>query len=299
MRTGPWRIAGISPAAILFVAMLAVLVPAGTASAQETANLVRQIERLRRDLNDLQKYVYRGEQPPASSAAGAGDGALPTDVAARMQVQITQMQEQMRSMNGRVEEVQHRIGLLEQRLERLSADLELRLQAIETAIGGGAGDAAAGADRGNAGAGTDVVAPAGVTTVPPPPEGASPQEQYDYAYDYLKNRQYERGRLAMETFMDRNPDHDMADNAAYWIGETHYVERAYKEAAKAFLDGYRRYPNADKAPDNLLKLGKSLAALGETDSACKTYAKLLETYPGARPGIINLAKSEQKKLDCN
>lgn len=275
----------------------AVLLAAQPATAQESGNLARQVERLRRELADLQRYVYKGGQKPGAATTPADGGQpLSTDVAARMQVQITQMQGQVRTMNGRVEEVQHRITLLEQRLDRMSEDLEARLLTIEDALVNGTPSAAAATGKlpPEGGSGQIAVAP---VVLPDLPEG-TPREQYDFAYNLLKKHQWIEGRAALLAFLEKNPDDDLSDNASYWLGETYYINKQYKDAAKAFLEGYRKYPKADKAPDNLLKLGKSLAALNQPDKACTTYAKLLEDYPNSQPRIIKLAKSERKTLNC-
>ena len=282
---------------------LSILFSAQPVAAQDSGNLARQVDRLRRELADLQRYVYKGGQPPAATATD-GDQAVQPEVAGRMQVQITQMQEQMRDLTGRLEEVQHRIMVLEDRLNRMSEDLEVRLLAIEDALaqGGGAapagvpsgGDAPAQDDGGNSAAAPQSVARAGPVELP---EGTA-REQYDFAYNLLKNHQWSEGRSALQAFVEKHPDDELADNAAYWIGETYYINKQYKDAAKAFLEGYRKYPKADKAPDNLLKLAKSLAALDQIDNACTTYGKLLEDYPNSLPRIIKLAKSERKKLNC-
>lgn len=285
---------------------LAVLLAAQPAPAQDSGNLARQVERLRRELADLQRYVYKGGQPPASATTAGGGQAVSPEVAGRMQAQITQMQEQMRDLNGRIEEVQHRIRVLEDRMNRMSEDLEVRLLAIEDALAKGAGAAPAptaeapgeapGEEATREGGDVEVAAaPAAASTELP--EG-TPREQYDFAYNLLKNHQWAEGRSALQAFLDKHPDDELADNAAYWIGETYYINKQYKEAAKSFLEGYRKYPKADKAPDNLLKLAKSLAALNQVDNACTTYAKLLEDYPGSLPRIIKLAKSERQKLNC-
>jgi tol-pal system protein YbgF len=284
---------------ILGAALFAVtiLLAAQPAPAQDSGNLVRQVERLRKDLTDLQQYVYKGGKAPAGATTDGGQTPS-TDVTARMQLQITQMQEQMRSMNGRVEEVQHRIMVLEQRLDRMSEDLEVRLLAIEDALAGGVQSAGppAGEARPENG-GSEVATMGTLGTIPAVPDG-TPREQYDYAYSLLKKHQWIEGRGALQAFLEKNPDHELADNAAYWLGETYYINKQYKDAAKAFLEGYKNYPKSDKAPDNLLKLGKSLAALNQPDKACTTYAKLLDDYPNSLPRIIKLAKSEQKKLNC-
>lgn len=271
---------------------LSILLPTLPAPAQESGNLARQIERLRRELADLQRYVYKGGKAPAAGQSNSGK-PLGTDVAARMQVQIGQMQDQMRAMNGRVEEVQHRITVLEQRLNRMSEDLEIRLLAIEGALSKGVSAAPAGEK--SAQGGTAVAA--GPSVAVKLPDG-TPREQYDFAYNLLKQLRWTEGREALQDFLKINPDHDLSDNASYWLGETYYINKQYKDAAKAFLEGYKKYPKADKAPDNLLKLGKSLAALDQPDKACVTYAKLLEDYPNSLPRIVKLAKSERQKLKC-
>ncbi|MCK5621952.1 MAG: tol-pal system protein YbgF [Alphaproteobacteria bacterium] len=278
---------------------LSILLTAQPAAAQDSGNLARQVERLRRELADLQRHVYKGGQPPVATTTTPTDGGQPLSpgVGARMQVQITQMQDQVRTMNGRVEEIQHRIALLEQRLDRMSEDLEIRLLAIEDALARGVPAAAAtppGEPATESGGGEVAIAPGVPTELP---EG-TPREQYDFAYSLLKKHQWIEGRAALQAFLEKNPNDDLSDNASYWLGETYYINKQYKDAAKAFLDGYRNYPKADKAPDNLLKLGKSLAALEQPDKACTTYAKLLEDYPNSLPRIIKLAKSERKKLNC-
>lgn len=266
----------------------------------QDSNLQRKVERLQKELNDLQRFVYKGGKPPAgSSSSGA---AVSTDVAARMQLQITRMQDQVRSMNGRVEEIQHRIAVLEQRFDRMADDLEIRLQKIEDAVAQGGGLAATSAETGTrssetrpSSGGTPGSLTVGALGLDP---GATPRVQYDFAFDLLKKRNYEGAGVALKSFLDKNPDHELAGNAIYWLGETHYVQKEYKLAAKVFLDGYQRFPTGAKAPDNLLKLGMSLSAYGDTNNACKTFKKLLTTFPKAPARITKSAKNEQKKLKC-
>lgn len=285
-------------------AMLMILLAMGLflpqAQAQDS-NLIRRVERLQKELNDLQRYVYKGGTSSAGAAASGG-GTVGTDVAARMQLQISKMQEQLRSMNGQVEETQHRITVLEQRLDRMADDLEFRLQRIEDAISGGGAAAFSSTDSGATppatGTGSSAPSLAVVPAVPGLPADASPREQYDFAFDMLKKRDYNGAGVALEAFLEKNPDHALSGNAIYWLGETHYVKKEYKAAAKVFLDGYQSYPTGSKAPDNLLKLGMSLAAYGDTGSACKTFKKLLSTFPKAPARITKAAKSEQKKLNC-
>ncbi len=284
---------------LLLVGGVIVVLPVAPVFAQD-ANLSRELERLRRDLNDLQRYVYKGGRPQPGAAAGAGQPAVGSGVVSRMQLQITQMQTQVRAINGTVEEVQHGLNLLEKRFDRMADDLELRLRNIEDGIAAGAVSSASapapsGKTGGTGGQTGGTTRPASIAGYP---KDGTPRQQYDFAFDLLKKREYASAAKALRVFLDGNPDDALSGNALYWLGETHYVQKDYKEAAKIFLDGFKQYPKGTKAPDNLLKLGMSLGALNESEPACKTYAKLLSTFPKAASRIRKAATAERGKLKC-
>ena len=99
------------------------------------------------------------------------------------------------------------------------------------------------------------------------PSGAV-EEQYQYAFDFLQKREFKKARQAFEAFIEANPDSDLTENARYWRAETFYVEKDYVNATSAFLESYEQHPSGQKAPDSLLKLALSLAAVEQGDKAC-------------------------------
>ena len=111
-------------------------------------------------------------------------------------------------------------------------------------------------------------------------------------------RELPKAELALRAFVNLHPEHDLADNAIFWLGETFYARKNYQEAIQVYYDAYRKYPKGNKAPDVLLKLGMSLATIGEKESACSAYEELISTHPKARPRILKSAKRAWKKLDC-
>ncbi len=129
------------------------------------------------------------------------------------------------------------------------------------------------------------------------PDGTA-QQQYKYAFGLLKKRDFLNAARSLKAFVDKNPTHSLAGNAMYWLAETHYEQRQYAEAARLFLDGYRRYPKSNKAPDNLLKLGKSLNSAGEKKSACAAWNKLLKSYPKANSRLVRSAKRSIRQNKC-
>jgi TolA-binding protein len=76
------------------------------------------------------------------------------------------------------------------------------------------------------------------------------------------------------------------------------VRAQYRDAANEFLAGYKAYPKSGKAPDALLKLGLSLAGLGERDAACSTFAAVLKQYPNASNALRQRIKVEQSSAGC-
>ncbi|MGH6833354.1 MAG: tol-pal system protein YbgF [Methyloceanibacter sp.] len=128
--------------------------------------------------------------------------------------------------------------------------------------------------------------------------GGDAQSLYQQGYGALLQKDYAGAEGAFRQLLDSHPKDPLAGDAQYWIGETYYVRGQYKNAADAFLKGYKKYKSGQKAPDSLLKLGMALAALGQKDAACSTFDELKAKYPGAPDHIADEAKAERKKAGC-
>ena len=126
----------------------------------------------------------------------------------------------------------------------------------------------------------------------------SASEQYNFAFGLLKQADYPAAEAALKSFVRQHPDDGLAGSAQYWLGETYYTRGNYAEAAIAFAEGYKRYPKGAKAPDNLLKLGMSLARANQKQNACTALAQLDHDFPNPGNAIKERAKDEKKKLGC-
>jgi len=122
-------------------------------------------------------------------------------------------------------------------------------------------------------------------------------QTYKSAYQSLLARQFGDAEAGFRTFLAKFPSHALAGDAYYWLGETYFAQRQYKEAAQNFLQGYRSYPSSTKAPDSLLKLGMSLARLGQKPKACGAYAEVTRKYATAA-AVRNQALLEMKRAGC-
>ena len=323
-------VAGMIPLALLCGA-------AGPAAAQGTdvrdlqttvEALIAKSERLDRTLNDLQKYVYAGGKPPAGTeAAPAPQVAVtgPTQVA-RLQLRLTELETQLRDLTGRVEEFAFKIDRVHNRLNKLVEDVDYRLTALERDISRGREMAAQepaqveeegtparperpGPAPGPGVLGTltaaDLAASTRAATLRRPPEpkailpAGTPEERYNFAFRLLRQTDYGDAEKAFHEFIAAHPDDRLAPNAQYWLGESFYVRKEFERAATAFLAGYQNFPTSPKAPDSLLKLGMSLAAIGEAKEACKSLVELLGNYPDAADKVRLNAEKQKRRIGCN
>ncbi|MDA0663984.1 MAG: tol-pal system protein YbgF [Proteobacteria bacterium] len=323
---------------------LLLILPSGAALAQsnDVRGLADTVSRLERQLQALERNVYRGAPPPATtsqpSAPGASVSAAPSGTAlSNIQVTTDGLEEQLRRLTGQVEQLDFQVRQINQRMDRLVSDVDFRLQALEQGTGsatapGSTQPTAPSVPRapgavtidpaGSPGsprvfgtltesqlqaAGVETTTGAGQTaavdpTVQAPPSTAlpagSPRDQYDFAYQFLLQRDFESAETALSAFVAANPEDALAGNAQYWLGETFYVRGDYPTAARAFAEGFQRYPDSTKAPDNLLKLGMSLAQLDQSADACITLKKLRVEYPDAPTSIVQRADREIGRLQC-
>ena len=289
-----------------------------TARADEKLNQVlKELQQIKKDMQTLEKAVYSQSFKGSgkTQASGSLEGAL-----TRQLVKITELEEQMQKLTASHEEVLFSFEQLNERINKVQKDNELRLSDLET------GDPKAvakktppkqfpGTDKPQD-LGTMVfqketekeqqtssINPAAVVRVEESDAkeilpNASPDEQYKFATSLIKVGDYDQAELALKEFVKKNPKHELAGNAQYWYAETFYIRQLYHDAAAAYLDGYQKYPQSTKGPQNLLKLGVTLSELGEKDQGCQMLDGITKQYPKATQSVIQKARYEKKKFKC-
>lgn len=146
--------------------------------------------------------------------------------------------------------------------------------------------------------------PSPPVVAPPPPvptlpaANGTPDEIYGRAFDRLKEGDYQRAERELRAFIQRFPQHPLAGNAQYWLGETYFARYDYQNAMVAFAEGYRLYKTNPKGPDNLLKLGITLAKLNRKNEACTSLARFDQEYPKATEIQKRRVGQERQALGC-
>jgi len=123
---------------------------------------------------------------------------------------------------------------------------------------------------------------------------ASPEALYQQGLDLVKGGDTQKGRELLTKFIDKYPNHELAVNAHYWIGESHYTEKSYDQAILEFEKVIKNYPGKEKAPAAMLKQAMAFKALGDGKSAKYVFGKLIENFP--RSAEAGTAKARLKEM---
>lgn len=281
--------------AVLAAALTCAAAGAGRAADLEIIvdDLRNQIVSLREQLRDVEKVVHAGADPPPRAAAGDGlSDERYERLSRRLAVAETESdrsEEWRRQAIGRFDEIENMIRRLEGRLERLVADVDVRLSALERQPEAPAGADAPGAESED----TAPSAPGAALTT------GTAEEQYNRAFGLLQEARYEEAHDLLSRFVDANPEHSLAENAAYWRSETFYARQMFADAARAYALNLQRFPQGRKAPDNMVKLGLALLKLGRTEEACRTFAQLDQTFPEMPVNVRRAARQGQTQAGCS
>ncbi len=179
--------------------------------------------------------------------------------------QVGTMERRDDEIQGRIEELEHNAGTTADRQRQLYADLDARIQELETSL-------QARSSRNVLDGGT--LSP-GQLPVP----GGSDRDNYQAAFELLKEQRYEPAAMAFQQFLVTFPESELADNAQYWLAESHYVTQMFDKALEEFGVVISRFPRSRKVPDALLKMGYCNYELERWADARAALARVQAEYP--------------------
>jgi tol-pal system protein YbgF len=290
--------------------------------AGSEAGLRQRVEALEEQLVDMQVMVgtleslAKGVSSAGSASARANPGAaaaldaadagrldgLETQIRA-MAAQLEQLQEQVRTLGGRSGALTTSTAVAgndPQQPGRAGAPDKSGFGSVTVAPDAGKKDDIGRLINEPTGSTGGQVASGGLQQSSGGQEGteADPKALYSTAYGYLIQRDYSGAETAFDDFLRQYPNHPLAGNAIYWMGESLFVRGQYRAAASAFLKGYQTYGKSEKAPESLLKLAMSLQRLGQKDAACSSFNELNTKFPNAPARVKSAAQSERQRGGC-
>lgn len=242
--------------------------------------------------------------------------ATPVPRSAVLEARVQQLEEELRRLTGRVEELEHAQRQLERRLAEQGAPAAsvappptpAPLAAAEPEPPAPEPRPPAPAIEPDAAARQGYVLgrlPQGALQPqeerpPAPPTAPAPEgDRYQAGLELLQAARWAEAEQAFAAFVQENPDDPRTPTASYWLGETYLLRKDYPTAAAVFARNYRTYgEDAPRAPDNLLKLGVALAAMGDRERACQTFAELARRHPDAPAPIRQALSRERAAAGC-
>jgi tol-pal system protein YbgF len=183
------------------------------------------------------------------SRVGRIDRIVSNQSLMQMTQRVDSLQEEVRTLRGRIEELQNDNAVLKKQQRDLYADLDRRL--------------------------TEAVAAAPAPTAPESDELAL----YNRALEQLRARNYVAAVDGFRALAASHPTGQVADNTQYWLGEAYYVTAEYDQAAAAFQRVLSGWPNSRKAADALLKLGYTQIEQNKLAAARATLQQVVAKHP--------------------
>ncbi|HVR40807.1 MAG TPA: tol-pal system protein YbgF [Thermoanaerobaculia bacterium] len=271
-----------------------VLLVAGCASSGDLEKEQQRVSDLQEELANVKRTSAGKEEVQGVNQRIAEQTETLLKSNATLVAKVGALEDRLQTTQGAVEQASYRIDRLAEQLTQSQHEVaELRARVDALSASASAAPPAAG--------GTPVITgtPAtGEMTVPPPPASSEdPMQTYQAAY-----RDYQRGNydLAMEGFADflaGNPNSDLADNASYWIGESLFSQKKYREAIEQFDSVVTKYPKSDKVPGALLKKGYAYIAINERAQGVVQLQYVVHEHPKSQEASLARQRLKQLGID--
>lgn len=259
----------MKPIRILLLAVMAGL--AGCASQAALDSTRYDVDEVRVRVISLEKNLG-GIRNESREGIDAIEKNLKSDVAdvrrlsADIQATIDSTKTEMQAMNGKLDDMSISLRKPTEDLTRYREDADKRIIALEDRIIRLQSTL------------DDLTKKVGeLTRVKEAPQ--TPDSVYMKGLDTFKTGDMPAAREIFTRFLEQYPQHDLAANAHYWIGETHYSEKSYEPAILAFQEVIKNFPTKDKVPAALLKQAMAFNAINDAKSAKYVLKKLGEAFP--------------------
>ena len=108
---------------------------------------------------------------------------------------------------------------------------------------------------------------------------AEEKRAFDEAFAAIRNGDFDKSVALLSSFQRRYPSSGYADAARFWLGNSLYGRRDYKEAISTFRAFVTASPDHPRAAEALLAVANSQAEMKDPRGARKTIEDLMKAYP--------------------
>jgi tol-pal system protein YbgF len=185
---------------------------------------------------------------------------------ADLSVDLDRAREEIRTLRGALEELQHRLDAVEQtqaehhkKVEQLVGEKEAQTRRVYAA------------------------------------EHPSDKAAiYALALKKVEGGDPARARELLLEFLGKFPQDPLAPNAQYWLGETWYAEKKYNDAIVEFQKVVKEYKGSEKVPDAQLKIGLSFQSQGDCEKALLFLEEVMQAHKGSPAAKV----AKERAAEC-
>lgn len=272
----------------MIIITCALFFVAGCALNNDVKSIERRMAQLETENKTLENRIRQLKSDLESQ--GAIETSL-RDMYAGQRAEFDAIREEIRRLNGRLDETDHR---MQQDMESMAASLkqmetsihhfsqaasenQSRILRVEKFVGFEPGG--------------EISAEAGTSVSPE--EKMTENELYKVSKQAFDRGDNETARQGFQKFIEIYPKSDQADNARFWIGEIYFNEGWHQKAILEYQDVIEKYPQGNKVPGAYLKQGLAFEKLGEKANALLVLRMLMEKYPKSSEAGIARQKVSQ------
>ncbi len=284
------------------VILILSLSPVALYAQNINQDLLQRLERLEKDSKLLSKKIFQKNDKKEIAEVPELEGYdLTGNIMTDFELRLSKVEKNMSILYGKFESLDYAIGVLNKSYNIFTDDTEYRLREIEKSL--------------NVEIAQQNITQNNTSELPPNTLGVitqgksdpkpvsvkkekSPEDVYDAGFAKIRAGQYQEAQEVMIGFLASYPEHKLAGNVEYWLGETYYVMGDFKNAIMHFGDAYRKYPKNTKSDESLLKLAMSLSKVGRKKEACLALDQLVNGLENVPQSVKKQADSEMIKNQC-
>jgi len=120
-----------------------------------------------------------------------------------------------------------------------------------------------------------------------------PMAEYEDALGAFKSKKYDDAAAAFQRMLDNKVPDEIADNCHYWIGESKYAEKKFKEAVQEF-EAVLSFKRSEKKGDAQFMIAQSYERMGNKAKAKEAFERVVKDYPMS--ANVKKAKERWAKL---
>ncbi len=231
--------------------------------------------------------------------------SAPMNSTFELMTRLDEAQVEIQQLNGKLEEQANLIAEMKKKQSAMYADFDDRLQQVESKVSGSKSVASSETpavkekesepttDAPTPSKPTAVSAVAPAVSAPAATPVDEKKQQYLQAFEAFRNGQVAEAITQFNTLLSKDPTNLYANNAQFWLGKAHRVNKDVSSAKKAFNAVLEKYPTSQKVPDTLLELGMIEIDTKNTPKAKEYFTRVITDFPNSKPAQVAAKKLQQ------